>query len=42
MSRALVLILFVLFGFEPAYAQKKVMLMNRFLINGVLDKWGSA
>ena len=29
MSRALVLILFVLFGFEPAYAQKKVMLMNR-------------
>lgn len=29
MNRALVLILFVLSGFGPAYAQKKVMLMNR-------------
>jgi Tol biopolymer transport system component len=36
MSRALVLILLVLFGFEPAYAQKKVMLMNRLAPSGLV------
>jgi Tol biopolymer transport system component len=36
MSRALVLILFVLLGFEPAYAQKKVMLMNRLAPSGLV------
>jgi Tol biopolymer transport system component len=36
MNKALVLILFVLFGFEPAYAQKKVMLMNRLAPSGLV------
>jgi Tol biopolymer transport system component len=36
MNKALVLILFVLFGFELAYAQKKVMLMNRLAPSGLV------